>query len=325
MLFSAYNDHYILFSNDELWVGGNNRNGQLGLGSMELGKINIPPTKLSDQFDGSGIRTIKCLDGSSIVLTIEGNVYISGKGNYHTHFSFYKMLLPLKVSIIERIGRWLNYKVYIALVDNELYLWNYDGVANCYPWKVTIDGVNSISKLGTGGKFITIVTDCGLWFLKYENVRNKNYIPERSNFDKYRSIIEICYFRVHIVLFVREEQQIAIYSSTTGYDFHLESILPGDIKIFINSGVFIVSKMEDNTFVISRVVIASVVVKITELFRIDKIIIDIVQCGEKIFIVTEYEVYLFNENKGLVIDDFLTEMNVRSKRIKRIKRVLKID
>ena len=82
MLFDCGKDHTLVVINGELYACGNNKYGQLGFNvSFDVKTF----TKVPYSFDESGIKSVKCGDGFSLVLTNSGNLYACGYNDFKDH------------------------------------------------------------------------------------------------------------------------------------------------------------------------------------------------------------------------------------------------
>jgi len=172
MLFDCGKDHTLVVINGELYACGNNKYGQLGFNvSFDVKTF----TKVPYSFDESGIKSVKCGDGFSLVLTNSGNLYACGYNDFKDH--------------IHR----LKYYDETSSEDYDYYYeWNYNnGSYNdyeehycddiCLHTFVQLSNLNDISFIDCHGGYIIATSSNKIYHLgKYLMTTTPNQIYESS-------------------------------------------------------------------------------------------------------------------------------------------------
>ena len=118
---STYN-HTLFILGGDLWGCGKNSCGELGLGHTD--DVN-EFTRVDSQFDGSGVKDVRCGNYFSLILTYGGNLFVSGDNTLGqlgiknlTRTSTFTQLPLYNVESIECSKFFSG-----AIVDGRLFLW----------------------------------------------------------------------------------------------------------------------------------------------------------------------------------------------------------
>jgi len=225
MLFDSYSGNTLVVIDSELWVCGIGNHGKLGLND-NLDRTTF--TKVDNKFDGSGIKSVGCSYSLNIVLTNNGNVYISGS-HPNIKVDGNKSDIFVQIDYLKNIEEIYSSKTqsscFVAKKSNKLYLCNRS--IN----KIYVD-CNYIHKVCFNNKLYIILTDRGLYSY---NSENKTLI--NIEFDKYNMIEDIvCTFLYssyaiqQILLLVNEDGVYKIYL----YQLHNRTVKPIDGFTFMN-------------------------------------------------------------------------------------------
>jgi len=212
-------------------------------GEYDLGDGNPVPTftKIDEQFDGSGIRSIKCVSNLSLVLTNAGNVF-SNDGMSKENLNFVQIDYLYNIKMIDIYDFFL-----IALSDEGLYCCERQLYGWNMPENISIVGT-IILKISCGPYYVMILTNKGLWTLelvKYREcdiVNHLNGKRDKSNpglkkidleFD-FLSIIDMKCNKKYILLLTAN----GFIYKTDGHTFIKIEITFINPKIFIGSMYF---------------------------------------------------------------------------------------
>ena len=282
----------------ELWVWGSNSNGISGLGWNDI-YFNIidNPTKVNNDFDNSGIKSVKCTKYRSYVLTNDGNIFACGLNNYH---QIYDELINCSLTKFYRIEHLENifmidsnesFTLAISLI-NKVYIWGYVfGKHHKYPIGLDMEYnyahkiiCRNIYRDGDEG---IIWTDTGLWKIVCFYPK-----PIKINFEELSSILDIACNSTHIIILTKDDKIYLMADNEDNFklvNFEFPLIKP---KIFAKNDVNDIVILHENVTLgkMEIIMINNFEIKV-EPIDIDDRIIEVVQVTHGIFLLSNDKVY----------------------------------